>query len=426
MAFPEGWTKQKAITLGGSVDGELTEHQSETLVIDWEEDMLEDFGDIRFYLDDETTEIPYLLESYESGVSAVFKVKPDTLPEIGLNLIIIFGNPEATTTSENPEDFYEFYDGCTGTFADKWDISDDGNGSQGYDTVDGRNAIKISNSGDHCLIVTKDFELSKPFKIECGIYVADYIAFINYLLPNPVPYPYEGVAYRARIDTRYGEDELLDVDGVAFGDEIDVTGDQSVWFDTVLTLDQNDDHVWQIDDLTPVTGNDDTYESGHLAFESTWDGYTAFSNVRVSKFTTNQPVWGELGETEDIYPKQTSRFRSRFKVVEEAVARFRSHFWLSPERVRFRSKILVYEQKYVRFRSRLRIKGDVIYTADRDRFRSTISLTAKEKVRFRSIVRIKTGKTRLELFARVKLRTSETEDDLPDFTILIGDQLYDS
>ena len=120
-------------------------------------------------------------------------------------------------------------------------------------------------------------------------------------------------------------------------------------------------------------------------------------------------------------------FRGKFRVLETVIKRFRGKFEVIPEKIRFRAKIDVYESAFKRFRSRIKILPITpTYTGAIARFRSKISLTALEKKRFRAKVNIDSGKTRIELFANVKLRQSEFEDSFEDFEFTIGDQKYDT
>lgn len=72
-----------------------------------------DFGDVRFTASDGTTQLSYFLQSYVSGISAVFIVRiPSDLSTNGTTVWVYYGNASATTTS-NEAATYLFFDDAT-------------------------------------------------------------------------------------------------------------------------------------------------------------------------------------------------------------------------------------------------------------------------------------------------------------------------
>lgn len=311
MAFPSGWVKKKSKTINGSSDDALSDYQMEIVTIAYEAEMNSDFSDIRFVDSDETTLLDHALISKTDEDTADFVVKVPSIPESTSKTIwLIFGNSSATSASD-PESVFEQYDPCTGTFSTLWDIVHAGGGTQGYDTVSGKNCIKISNSGDYCLIKNKT-SLSAPFKVEFDVYLSDYIILLQYMLPaSPSG---ESDRYRARFDSRSGYNELIDKLGTEIGTSTNLSLSSGQWYSASLTVDQSGNHIWKINGLTGSTATDTTYTSGYIGFESTWNGYTAIANIRVSKYTEHPPTWGDWGVSEDIIPTYHADLKTRVYV----------------------------------------------------------------------------------------------------------------
>jgi len=106
MVFPGGWNYYKEYEQPGSNDGELINYQVNITVEHITDKMRDDYGDIRFTLND-NTEIPYHLVNYTEA-EAHFVVKIPSIPTTGITLRMWYGNPSATTTS-NPKNVYNAY-----------------------------------------------------------------------------------------------------------------------------------------------------------------------------------------------------------------------------------------------------------------------------------------------------------------------------
>jgi uncharacterized protein DUF2341/PKD domain-containing protein len=70
----------------------------------------DNFSDIRFFDIDDTTELSYWLEDYTYGETAIFWIKLPTDAESDNSIIIYYGNPDATTTSNSDLTFERFMD----------------------------------------------------------------------------------------------------------------------------------------------------------------------------------------------------------------------------------------------------------------------------------------------------------------------------
>lgn len=94
---------------------------------------LANYGDIRFVASDNTTELPYWMET-NAGTYADFWVKVDSITTDS-SIYIYYGNSSATTTS-NGNTTFEFFDDFEGTALDtsKWNVAD-WQGSGGSESV---------------------------------------------------------------------------------------------------------------------------------------------------------------------------------------------------------------------------------------------------------------------------------------------------
>ena len=78
-----------------------------------------DFGDIRFIRTDNTTELSYWLENYTDGDQATFWVNNSGNDS---QILMYYGNSDASTTSDGEATFLFFDDAETGIMNDKWAV----------------------------------------------------------------------------------------------------------------------------------------------------------------------------------------------------------------------------------------------------------------------------------------------------------------
>lgn len=437
MGFPVGWTKYQSIPINGSSDGELTNYQVE-ITVPFQSGMKSDFGDIRFTLE-EGTELSYHLVSYDAS-SALFVVKIPTLPTTGINIRCYYGNPDATTTSD-PENTYEFYDDFNGVAinTEKWSI--DANGVFSIDNG------RLKNTGSFGKYIrakvggsvynASDVKIEAIMKSNGG-YNEGAILLRGQASPPANSYFVNSTTngnHRWQIFRRANSATSILCNAVK-GTFV-LNTDQKV----KVTLVGNN-IVLYINDVQVCTASPTNFANGSIGIFAIGKTTTWYEDFRVSKTTTNPPTVGTFGSVVDFIleagyfrtileiklgTEVQSYFRGKFKVVEDVVSRFRGKFEIAPEKVRFRTKLMIREEKFKQFRAKFRtITSNPTYTSAIKRFRAKIEAIPIEKKRFRAKVNIDSGKTRLELFANVKLRQSEFEDSFEDFEFTIGDQKYDT
>lgn len=424
MAFPNGWYYYKEYEQPGTSDGEQTDYQVEITVEHVLGKMRGDFGDVRFALED-GTELFYHLVSYTEDDEALFVVKIPLLPTTGTTIRCYYGNLDATTTSD-PENTYEFYDDFSGVAinTEKWSI--DANGVFSIDNG------RLKNTGSFGKYIRA--------KVGGSVYNASDVK-IEAIMKSNGGYNEGAILLRGQasppansyfVNSTTNGNHRWQI--VRRANSATSTLCNAVKGTFVLNTDQKvkvtlvgNNIVLYINDVQVCTASPTNFANGSIGIFAIGNTTTWYDDFRVSKITVNPPgvgVWGDEIEAVDIL---FNYFRGKFRVVETVIKRFRGKFEVIPEKIRFRAKIDVYESAFKRFRSRIKILPITpTYTGAIARFRSRISLTALEKKRFRAKIDVDSGKTRIELFANVKLRQSEFEDSFEDFEFTIGDQKYDT
>ncbi len=144
MAWSIGWNRRKPKLVRGSTAGSQTNYQLKLTIykgsgidtdntIYLEGHVNDNFSDLRFTSSDETTLLPYWIESYNSGVSAIVWIKIDSIPSdpFSKTIYIYYDNPSATSVS-NGNTTFDFFDDFPGTTLDttKWNINSGLEGSQ--------------------------------------------------------------------------------------------------------------------------------------------------------------------------------------------------------------------------------------------------------------------------------------------------------
>jgi hypothetical protein len=113
MAWLTGWYRRKPKLVRGSTAGGQTDYQLKLTIYkgsgtDTDSTIYlggyvnDDFSDLRFTSSDETTLLPYYIESYTSGVSAVVWIKIDSIPAdpFTKTIYIYYDNLSATSLSD--------------------------------------------------------------------------------------------------------------------------------------------------------------------------------------------------------------------------------------------------------------------------------------------------------------------------------------
>ncbi len=96
----EPWTKRAPVSFEALTDTNISEYLV-TVPLEYREGMRQDFGDVRFTLEDGAKDIRYALEDVVAGQTAKATVLVPTLSGGMPPLVFLYyGNPEATTTAD--------------------------------------------------------------------------------------------------------------------------------------------------------------------------------------------------------------------------------------------------------------------------------------------------------------------------------------
>lgn len=127
MAWLNGWTYRKAITITEQSGSDLTDYQVKIELNSSNFDFSKanaDGSDIRFAADDGTTLLPYWIEEWDTTnqIGKVWVKIPSLLANSSTTLYLYYGNPNAVD-ADNPEGVFDFWDDFNGTELDtsKWE-----------------------------------------------------------------------------------------------------------------------------------------------------------------------------------------------------------------------------------------------------------------------------------------------------------------
>lgn len=126
FSFMPGWDYKTTFDVINTTDEDLTDISVPVTIPYTVDKMKTDFGDIRFYIEDE--EIPYHLYSKTDEDEALFYLFFATLDAYETKTIYVYSGNSGATTTSSPEDAYLFYDDFTGASidTDKWSVDANG------------------------------------------------------------------------------------------------------------------------------------------------------------------------------------------------------------------------------------------------------------------------------------------------------------
>jgi len=112
----ENWAKRRPVTINNSNNPSTLENYQVQVNVTYDNDMLTNFGDLRFCDNDEVTELRYWIENYNAGENAGVLVRVSSIPANDNHTIYMYyGNPDAETESDVTAvfDFFDNFDNVT-------------------------------------------------------------------------------------------------------------------------------------------------------------------------------------------------------------------------------------------------------------------------------------------------------------------------
>lgn len=279
-----------------------------------------DFGDVRFTASDGITELSYYLQSYVSGVSAVFVIRISANLNSDALMYIYCGRPSATTTSSEAATYLFWDDGSADHRAlyTQRSIGNGNLGTLGYDAINHRYTIGSSQQDTVmfeilALAGTQGYEYKADYAFstlggvhaEFGMavrysasglyYLSDYQRSVSGVLklwivrePNPPNAQYADVVK----------------DTVPANDRIGTTAlatakSQNVFYTFTGRVNGGALYCAESLDGRSCSAIDSTYPSGSLGLYAFLGGPTVYyKNVKITPYTTTPPTFGTLGTEE--------------------------------------------------------------------------------------------------------------------------------
>ncbi len=175
------WTTNDPVPINNSSGSALSDYQLK-ITVPHSQGMKSDFGDVRFVDSAGSAELSYWLESFTPSTSAIFWVKVPLISTGSSSIKLIYGNPDATTTS-NPSSVFDVYDDFNGSTLDtsKWTQ----HGSGGQISFNG-GLITLSGASDSISSIIKSkTTINMPAIVEAYVNsVASVFPLIGFTLQN--------------------------------------------------------------------------------------------------------------------------------------------------------------------------------------------------------------------------------------------------
>ena len=126
--FNPSWSKRAPIQVSVPSGSTAADYQVK-FTINYDSDMQTDFDDLRFIDDDQTTNLPYYIESKTDGSSAVVWAKiKDVITTTPQTIYMYYGNPSVSSESNGDNTFLFFDDFESGFNGAKWERNRDASG----------------------------------------------------------------------------------------------------------------------------------------------------------------------------------------------------------------------------------------------------------------------------------------------------------
>jgi len=346
MAWLEGWTYRRAITVTAGSNGMPANYQVK-VVVDTASlisagKMRSDGGDIRFTKSDGVTLLSYWIESGINTTSTVIWVKdPDALSANASHTIYMYyGNPNATSQANGDavfELFDDFNDNSINT--SKWEVKRGGGSSTVYEQ---NQEIEVYSDGTYRAYLKSIQSFSAPYRlvvygkknenIEIAFHWDGVIGTYYYLPANGYTYRY--IAWETTKVFRL--EKWVSSSTTNLGDYTYTL--DTAWYRYEIILKPSGTTITaKIDTTTTHTSTDTTRTSGYIGLTGreklgTGAGYVSYyDNLFVTKYVDPEPtitvgseaVYYTLSLTEnlgllDTIPKQVSLLKTELLGLTDA------------------------------------------------------------------------------------------------------------
>lgn len=176
------WTSVKTINISNISGSALNNYQIK-MTVPYLPDMKADFSDVRFVSSEGTAELNYWIESTTAtpSPSAVVWIKVPSIPTSPSTIKLVYGNPDATTTS-NPASVFNVYDDFNTNTLDSSKWTQYGNGQMSF--ANGVITLSAGSSYASSIIKSKA-EVGQPEIVEAWVTAVENIfPTIGFTLTN--------------------------------------------------------------------------------------------------------------------------------------------------------------------------------------------------------------------------------------------------
>lgn len=321
LTTPSIWYRRKPKIIRGSTAGAQIDYQLKLTIykgVGTDTDntiylgghVNNDFSDLRFTSSDETTLLPYWIESYTSGVSAVVWIKIDSIPVDPLTktIYIYYDNLVASPGSNGINTFLLFDDFTTNT-STNYSIFNIGSGNPGSITWNSGGFLQIGslNTTWHKVLYNKssfDKNIAVDTKLRFDAFGADInnngrdASIISRTALNGV-YPDSGS--NGGFDSRPVTTQQIRIKWGIDGTLVTATQAYStgVWYNLSLTTYETEIKFYIDNTLKLSTTYGTVPATGYIGL-ITYEANTSIDDLRVRKFVSPEPVFSTTSP-EQIY-----------------------------------------------------------------------------------------------------------------------------
>jgi len=193
----ENWAKRRPVTINNSNNSNTLENYQVRVIVAYDNDMLTNFGDLRFCDNDEVTKLRYWIENYNTGENVAVWVKVPSIPaNDNRTIYMYYGNPGAKTESDGTAvfEFFDNFDNATKFSTVKYPYGDPYVAAY-------PNFVEFGNNGNEEYVKLGCYDEGELRK-DLNLLPLNYKIFVKWRTAND-PFEYDNADY-TNYDGEYG------------------------------------------------------------------------------------------------------------------------------------------------------------------------------------------------------------------------------
>jgi len=275
----ENWAKRRPITINNSNNSSTLENYQVQVIVAHDNDMLANFGDLRFCDNDEVSGLSYWIENYNPGENATVWIKVPSIPANDNHTIYMYyGNPNANTESDESTvfDFFDNFDNAT-----KFSTVEYPYGDPNVAIPENSNFVEFGNNGNEEYIKLGSYDEGELRK-DLNLPSSNYEIIVQWRTAYD-PFWYDS-AYYTNYDDKYGASTITPK-------RLIVINENKIY--------EKDNRLLSYSEITEVsyTGAIDNFYLSVGSSGSYIPYYTYYDLAVIRKFTDPEPVTS-VGEEE--------------------------------------------------------------------------------------------------------------------------------